>query len=311
MEFELTTELADQIIFAMENQHEDYFLDTEELELVPAEDIDEDLLADEAGSSVGASERFLPIPDWTPSDGFRLMERFVEHLRNPVYRKKLGEALSAGRGVFRRFKDTVKERPEIERAWHAFKDNAMRHEVSEWYNDLRETWGLERIAIEPAETEDLVLSDFTVSRIDAEDTRAAEYLVELAAAQAEETGSPVAFERPQPGRGVGFSAEAPEGDVVAAAWAAVDRGGEGPADGRLGDGRRLAVRVLYVRPAFRGLGLGRLLLERLVEVARAEGWTVVTMELSGRALVLDETAQAFGFETVAKRVELDLGRGAQ
>jgi GNAT superfamily N-acetyltransferase len=69
---------------------------------------------------------------------------------------------------------------------------------------------------------------------------------------------------------------------------------------------RLLVHTLYVRPAFRGLGLARLLLERLVEAAREGAYGTVSMDLFADGLVLEETAEAMGFETVAKRVELDL-----
>jgi GNAT superfamily N-acetyltransferase len=244
----------------MENQNEDFALDTESLDLVPVEELPDDARLDQGGED---SLRYVPLPEWTPAHGFRLMERFVEGLRNPVYREKLAGALGAGRGVFRRFKDTVKERPEIERRWHHFKDQAMREVVAEWYNDLRETWGLERVAVQPAETEDLVLSDFALRRIESE--------------------HPIAFE-----------AEAPGGEVAARAVARADGGG-------------LAVAELYVEPAFRGLGLGRLLLERLVEAARRDGWSCVDIELAGAGLVLDETATALGFETIAKRMRLDLG----
>ncbi|MFO8064379.1 MAG: UPF0158 family protein [Spirochaetia bacterium] len=325
MAFILTPEVADLIVFAMENQEDEFVFDTETAELVLVEEIPE-----------GDEERYVPIPEWTPADGFRLMEQFVGTLQNPVYHEKLSEALSAGRGVFRRFKDTVKERPEIERQWHSFKDRAMREVVSEWYNDLRETWGLERLAFEQPETEDLVLSDFALRRIGEEDHQLIEEVRRLTREQYREIGAagtagagveaPRAGDparggdgEPDPTRGgsIGFAAEAPRGETAAVLWAAgSDNGGDGGDGGALGRGAlgrgarggrgALVVHTLYVAPAFRGLGLARLLLERLVETAREEGWDRVSLDLVSGGLVLDRTVEGLGFQTVAKRVALEL-----
>jgi GNAT superfamily N-acetyltransferase len=302
VEFQLTPELTDRIIFAMENQHEEYVLDTAEVVLLTVDE-----LPDETGAGDAAqADRFVPLPDWTPAHGFRLMERFVDELRNPVYREKLAEALGAGRGVFRRFKDTVKERPDIERRWHQFKDQAMREVVAEWYNDLRETWGLERVAVEHSETEDLVLSDFALRRVEAGDTALLAEVRRAAEAQRRETGG-----RGQaPEAAIAIVAEAPAGDVAAAAAGREAAAGEAaareaPASAGT-EAARLLIDTLYVQPAFRGLGLGRLLLERVVEAAREEGWSAVEIELSGTGLMLEETVDGMGFETVSRRVALDL-----
>jgi GNAT superfamily N-acetyltransferase len=325
MQFELTPELADRIIFAMEDQNEDFILDTETGDLLSVEEMEE--LEAEAEDD---PDRFVSLPDWTPAHGFRLMERFAEELRNPVYQEKLREALSGGRGVFRRFKDTVKEREELERRWHHFKQQAMQEVVTDWYNDLRETWGLERVAVETAEIEDLVLSDFTIRRVGEGDhglleevRRAAEEQrrepgngaqADAAPARADATVAPGASDA----RGTGLSpalafvAEAPDGEIAGVAAGAAGAAGDdavAPADAAPNEGPAagsLSIDTLYVQPTFRGLGLGRLLLERIVAGARKDGWAAITMELSGRGLVLDETAAAMGFRTVAKRVSLDL-----
>jgi GNAT superfamily N-acetyltransferase len=326
MQFELTPELADRIIFAMEDQNEDFILDTETGDLLSVEEMEE--LEEEAE---GDPDRFVSLPDWTPAHGFRLMERFAEELRNPVYQEKLREALSGGRGVFRRFKDTVKEREELERRWHHFKEQAMQEVVSDWYNDLRETWGLERVAVETAEIEDLVLSDFTIRRVGEGDhgllgevRRAAEEQrrgpgngarADAAPGRADPPGAPGRTGAPgasgAPGTAappaLAFVAEAPDGEIAGVAAGAADA--VAAADAAPNEGAAagsLIIETLYVQPTFRGLGLGRLLLERIVEDAQKDGWAALTMELSGRGLVLDETAAAMGFRTVAKRVSLDL-----
>ncbi|MFP4373679.1 MAG: UPF0158 family protein [Spirochaetaceae bacterium] len=300
MQFDLTPELADRIIFAMEDQHEDFVLDTDTGDLLPVEEMDET-----GGQELEAADRYLPLPEWTPAHGFRLMERFAEELRNPVYREKLRGALSGGRGVFRRFKDTVKERPELERRWYRFKEQAMQEVVAEWYNELRETWGLERLAVERAETEDLVLSDFSIRRVGAGDDALLDELRRAAEEQRRELQEDGAAPADPAGAAdpavLALVAEAPDGEVAGAAAA---RSPAAPGDGSPGGGLRID--TLYVRPIFRGLGLGRLLLERMVEAAREEGRTGVSMQLAGRGLVLDEAAAALGFRTVAKRITLDL-----
>ena len=78
-------------------------------------------------------DRFLPLPQWLPSDGFHTMEKFVSTLRNPIYREKLKEVLQSGRGVFRQFKDVLQEQPSIQRLWYYYKDREMRNRIYEWY----------------------------------------------------------------------------------------------------------------------------------------------------------------------------------
>ena len=310
MQFELTPELADRIIFAMEDQNEDFILDTETGDLLSVEEMEE--LEAEAEDD---PDRLVSLPDWTPAHGFRLMERFAEELRNPVYQEKLREALSGGRGVFRRFKDTVKEREELERRWHHFKEQAMQEVVTDWYNDLRETWGLERVAVEAAEIEDLVLSDFTIRRVGEGDHGLLEEVRRTAEEQRREPGNGArADAAPDTAAppALAFVAEAPDGEiagVAAGVAAAAGADAVAAADAAPNEGEAagsLIIDTLYVQPTFRGLGLGRLLLERIVEGARKDGWAAITMELSGRGLGLDETAAAMGFRTVAKRVSLDL-----
>ncbi|MBQ7159974.1 MAG: GNAT family N-acetyltransferase, partial [Treponema sp.] len=66
----------------------------------------------------------------------------------------------AGRGVFRNFKNVIKLYPEVERKWHFYKERQMHLRLMDWYNALRESWGLETLPEEPEEYEDLVEEDF-------------------------------------------------------------------------------------------------------------------------------------------------------
>ena len=69
--------------------------------------------------------------------------------------------------VCRNFKNVLKQYPEVERRWHFYKNKKMRERMNAWYNELRETWGLERL--ENADIEDLeylVQNDFMFRQYD-------------------------------------------------------------------------------------------------------------------------------------------------
>ena len=149
MVFELTEELVDQIMFAMENQGEVFVLDSSVGQLVPSASLTE------RGDS-----RYYNLPEWDSSNGFRMMERFVSLQKNPTIRHELREVLFSGKGVFRNFKNVLKSFPEAEKKWFAFRESEMNQHIFQWYNMLRDTWGLEKLGDEPEESEDLVHGDF-------------------------------------------------------------------------------------------------------------------------------------------------------
>ena len=162
--FELDDKIVEAIIFAMENQESESFVDVETGELVSrAGDINKE-------GSFGAEEpaRFEPIPEWTSQDGFRLMEQFAQTIGHPVVRTDLLGALARGRGVFRAFKNALDAHPEAEKKWYEYKSRAMKARIVDWYEKLRDARGLERLGLEPEDTDDLLLSDFQIQRYDAE-----------------------------------------------------------------------------------------------------------------------------------------------
>jgi len=154
-QFKLTPELVDQIIFAMENQNETFLLDTAALLIVP-----------ETGAVLTSD--LIPLPSWKPSDGYQLMDSFTGILKNPIYRERLRTILNTGRGVFRGFKNVIKERPDLEKAWFAHKDREMKRRVRLWYAELCDYWGVESLGEEPEEIEDLFLDDFSITDIPTE-----------------------------------------------------------------------------------------------------------------------------------------------
>ena len=149
--FELTETLADDIIFAMEDQSSESLVDSQHGVVVNA--YNDDCDREDEG-------RYYSVPQWTSEDGFNLMEEFTSDLHVPQAREALLSALHSGRGVFRNFKSVLKSYPEVEKKWFAFKNKEMRRCVNDWYNGLRESWGLEKLNQTVEETADLLHDDF-------------------------------------------------------------------------------------------------------------------------------------------------------
>lgn len=84
--------------------------------------------------------------DFEPPEGFRRIEAagsaesygdledFTGRVRDPKARELLQRAI-AGRGAFRRFKDTLAEFPEIRAAWFKFHDARVERRAIEWLRD--------------------------------------------------------------------------------------------------------------------------------------------------------------------------------
>jgi hypothetical protein len=127
MNFALTAQMIDKIAFAMEDQKEQFTVDAESGELV-------------ALSTLGDKpdeDRYVRLPRWGSAEGFHLMESFVTSLDNPAYREQLSRALTMGRGVFRAFKDVLKQNKEIEKLWFAYKEQRLRAVIVSWRSEER------------------------------------------------------------------------------------------------------------------------------------------------------------------------------
>ena len=156
MQFELTDSLTDEIISAMENQDVEYAVDAVEGQLV---------ISDSDGH-VPDDERYYILPEWGPSDGFELREDFVNNLHAPLAHEELQSAMHSGRGVFKNFRNVLKNYPEIDKRWHIYKHRFMSARINEWYNSLREIWGLEKLDQLPESDETLVHDDFSFKEYD-------------------------------------------------------------------------------------------------------------------------------------------------
>ena len=296
--FALTPELIDQILFAMEDQSESYIFDMKDLE-VKAESVEED------GQDV--VDRYVDIPEWTSFQGFQLMERFVGGLRNPVYQDALRSALSWGKGVFRHFKNVLKQNEEIERLWYSFKEREMKQAVREWYEALAEMQGLTGLPIDLEhlqETEDLVLTDFLFdSAVGGLEKR----LEELDRLAFEEMFPDVGegkrksiYERRTAGlpavtseQSVFTIARTPAGEMSGFAW------------GVKADVQTVKIVQLYVLPEYRGLGLAQKLIDQFILSLSERGVRQVEIELYGEGIGLGDYLEKGGMSFYMVRYAIE------
>ena len=305
MKFQMTPELIDEVIFGMENQESTYFIDTEECVVVPEDDENFDLDAD--------PDRYLEVPDWTSIDGFKLMERFAAGLRNPIVRENLRLSLGAGRGVFRNFKNALKERPDVEKLWFSYKEREMRKLVVEWYNELCEVWGFQKLAVEEEETEELVLSDFVLSHPVSEEAMRARLLdMDRCSYREALDGYPpgwvdAKYEKDRTGvefrDGQVILAETPSGETAGFIW-----GQSLPADSSEGISVIDRILQLFVVPEYRGLGVSKALLERYCREAYDRNVSRIFIDCVGGSLGFGERIESEGFEVMARTYVLDVGK---
>jgi len=153
MTFALTSELAEEIISAMENQNDSFVVEATTGSLI-YEDAD-GIRADDTN--------YYALPEWSSSDGFSMRENFTSKVFSPLAQEELQDILHSGRGVFKNFKNALKKYPEIDKRWHIYKHKIMSARINEWYNSLREIWGLEKLDYLADSEESLVYDDFSFS----------------------------------------------------------------------------------------------------------------------------------------------------
>jgi len=245
MQFELSSALIDEILFFMEDQEGEFLVDTQEGLVISADDEEFDDNASE--------DRYISLPEWDSSEGFRMMEHFTATLHNALVREELSAALDRGRGVFRAFKNTLSRYPETEKQWFRYKEREMKRVVIAWYNALRESWGLELIGEEPEDIEGLALEDFSFREGQIQDMPYAEKLHKSCIDGHDDAA--------------GLNGEwVFPGDI---SFVALTAGGEfaGYASAQKMSETLLRVCALETEQEYRGLGLGKTLIARLLEHA--------------------------------------------
>ena len=150
MTFALTESLVNEIIAALENQEQQFLVDAAQNKLISKTD-----------GLKGDDESLYELPEWDSASGFKLREDFVSNLNSPLAHQALQEVLHSGRGVFRNFRNVIKDYPEVEKKWHIYKNNKMMCYINNWYNNLREIWGLEKLDYVPESDDSLIHDDFS------------------------------------------------------------------------------------------------------------------------------------------------------
>ncbi|MDR1901003.1 MAG: GNAT family N-acetyltransferase [Treponema sp.] len=280
--FELSDALIDEMLFFMEDQNGAFYVDAKEGIVIEEADI-----PNSAAYKGEDGKRFFPLPEWDSSDGYRLMERFTARFKNPLIYSELTAALDQGKGVFRAFKNTINQHPEAEKVWFSFKEKEIKKEIIRWYNALREEWGLERIGLEPEETEYLVLEDFRIRLAEQKDLPYAEKLHHCCieeciagkgktAAKALRSLSAETWRFPGD---ISFIAETGSGEFAAYISAILRN-------------RILHIIALEVKSEYRGLGIGEALLSNLLEKSNTK---------NAEEVVIDLPADLEGFSRVLYR----------
>ena len=298
--FSLTEDYIDQLIFAMEDQDHRFIVDFNTGDIVSS---DEDL------------PDYLEIPLWRQIEGFRLMEKFVSKLRNPLHRELLHSALTSGRGVFRNFKDALKKNGQLERLWFSFKEKEMRQKVRDWYNEQRELKGLQRLGPEPEDTEELLLSDFTIKPGSAEWLERVLELDRQVFAENMKSAAPEKIEKlyrekraifpgPLDEKCSLFVCETPEGELAGFAWGAEN-------ESQLDSCVEMHLIQLAVAGNMRGLGMGAQLMHHFVQQVcctptGSRGARRLVVELYGSAVKLAGFFERLGFVNSCLVMGLDL-----
>ena len=165
----------------------------------------------------------------------------------------------------------------------------MRQEIFDWYNALRESWGLERIGEEPEDTGDLVLEDFRFRPALVSDQGEANTLHALCSA------SEISEEEALIGEGrTALVAETARGEIAAVALSA-----------RSGDEERVV--FLDVRPEYRDWGRGRIV-NRLIATVLSGGARSLSVDLPIAAEAFSHVLYREGFSPYEIRFRLDLER---
>lgn len=266
MFFDLTDSLRDAICKALENQDKKFLVDAVRCALV-----------EESDSVFDDEENFYALPEWTSADGFSLMEEFTGGLHSPLAYTELQDVLHSGKGVFRGFKDVLKLYPLVERRWHFFKARALLNYVNNWYNSLRESWGLEKLDSEPEETDCLICDDFDFAEFnfDEDEDSVLKILDEAAAELAGKCSDGIfssikevwlrqaSYNRDEQ---QGLVCKSISGEFAGAAfWAPCP-----------GEQKKTALFCgLFVEKKFRGLGIARTLFERTVDSLTERGFNFI------------------------------------
>lgn len=279
--FELNSARINEILYFMENQDKDSYanMETGKIELY-----DKGLTPED--------DNLFPIPEWGPTQGFRVMDEFVADMKNPILRQELRGVLKSGHGVFRKFKNVLKGYPDIQKLWYAFKKREMKALILSWYNQIREIAGLEILSDDDIEDEsDLLVFDFNIQKAKSKDF---DFIIEQDKIAFYESNSsyPIdvigeLYERKRDGinredmaEDLLYVVKTPTGENAGFVWCL---------EYILGNSFKvLEVLQVYVLPAFRGLGIGKMLIETIVTDYRKLKGKELIINVNGNSWILKQ-----------------------
>ncbi|MEI9479855.1 MAG: UPF0158 family protein [Deltaproteobacteria bacterium] len=119
-----TVIIPDEVITALEEGESCEGLPSWEVELLP-----------QAKEIFEGSERYEEIPIRDSHEAFQHMADFTQRVKDSRLKGKLELALG-GRGSFHRFRDALKEYPELEKEWFKFKADRDKEAVKEWLESI-------------------------------------------------------------------------------------------------------------------------------------------------------------------------------
>jgi len=298
--FVLDSPKLNEIIYNMENQKKKSVI------LISTGEV---LLSEELETVNG--DNVYPLPEWGPVDGFRIMNEFVSSLKNPIVKEELKHVLNLGHGVFRKFKNVLKSSPEIEKLWYSYKRDEIKAKVLNWYNQIREYAGLELFENEDLEDdEDLLDFDFTVTSGNESDfdfirELDSEGFIELYSNYPKDVAREI-YNKKREGlfydsmfdSDLIYTAQNASGEKVGFIWAA----NFSVLDSFYG----MELLQLYVIPEYRGLGIGKLLLNKILQDFREGEYNEFQVSCQGRTSWLIKYLELEGYKIAFQELSFRL-----
>jgi hypothetical protein len=154
--FQLTDAILERIVFAMEDQTNEWLVDLRTGDIIERSEVDdEDLEA--------VPELYSAPPFWSSRQGFSILEAFAATVTSPPELKlALNAALRRGKGVFKAFRYALSSNDALYRRFQEFKLNAMRPVIEKWMHAIQEEHALAAVKEEPEDLADIIASELEI-----------------------------------------------------------------------------------------------------------------------------------------------------
>ena len=119
-----TVVIPDELMSALQEGESCEGLPDWELQLLP-----------QAREIFEGSDRYEEIPTRPSYEGYNLTVEFTEGVWDKKIQRKLSIALD-GKGAFRKFKNVLRDYPEVEKEWFQFKSKRDKEEVKDWLESI-------------------------------------------------------------------------------------------------------------------------------------------------------------------------------